>query len=904
MHAPKIVKPPTTLAPQPPGRAGQVQSRPVVGHVVDPLEQAADRAADQAVGSPTATLSPLGGTSSSPGSGAAIATPLRLQRQWSDAPQGPLGGATSTQTTSPSFGWNRGETSVGRIRRIPIETLRLGNQSPDAHPAAEEAANGRAVVLIPDTIDPSRPVEVLLHLHGHNVGYRQRRTAGAHASLRAGSVRDIDTDRIEQQIEASGRPMIGVLPQGTTGSDFGGFDSNAYIADVFRVLSGIGAFGRNPAPRIGRVVLSGHSGAGRPIADMLSQPGQPRLPSSLGEVALFDSINGDAQLAAVRDWVLLRLGQDLATLTGSGITPTQQQAQLQAGLRFRAYYTNSSYAARHVRLNQSIETWFGQHAAHLGGRNSPLFASLRDHYRVIAVGHGEHEVILGRDSRLLEALNALPPAATGGASSAGSTSVGGTSGSTSAGSTLGGTVQPKVEPSGLIDDDGLPLVAQALDSPGRPLDDTARRFLGSRFRQDFSQVRIHTDPAAAESARAMNAQAYTVGRDIVFGRGYYDSASARGQRLLAHELAHVVQQTGVAPASAGTVQRQATSTPETAQPIRADEGGKALSTFRFGPFSIFVPRRVSLGSRKDVVDLKVHIFFAAGGVQGADTNDVFVHGLRGASDQSDWITIGVRGILNGANKISDSEISQCLRSIGINTTPVAIRLTGHSRGCDSVVNTVSQKLISTPIDRIVLLDEAVEHVSMDSKLADGTPDPKRGSVRLNRVQTLVQAGINANVITAYESAHKSANLLTGASAKVAGAHYHDLNPECMAAIGAARLVEDAIALRPDIARDAAAIPKIATQLSALHLPPRGSFTTGPSAAGKVNFDDFCFDPPVPGAPAGARRIKQSIKTIRSDPTLVRFINQHDLARYSTVQDWTPFLAHEFFVAEIAHELTE
>ena len=59
---------------------------------------------------------------------------------------------------------------------------------------------------------------------------------------------------------------------------------------------------------------------------------------------------------------------------------------------------------------------------------------------------------------------------------------------------------------------------------------------------DFSQVRIHTDTRAAESARAVNAAAYTVGRDIVFGEGQYQPHTAHGQRLLAHELTHVAQQ--------------------------------------------------------------------------------------------------------------------------------------------------------------------------------------------------------------------------------------------------------------------------------------------------------------------------------------------------------------------------
>ncbi len=314
---------------------------------------------------------------------------------------------------------------------------------------------------------------------------------------------------------------------------------------------------------------------------------------------------------------------------------------------------------------------------------------------------------------------------------------------------------------------------------------------------------------------------------------------------------------------------------------------------------------MTLGSRKDITNVQVHIFFAAGGVQGADTNDILLHGLRGASNQSEWITIGVPGIGGGANRISDAEITGCLQSIGINTAPRAVRLTGHSRGCDSLVNTVSRRLITTRIDRVVFLDEAVEHVATNATVAGGGPDPRRGEVRLNRVQQLVALGISPGIITAYESTNRSVNLVTGQSAKVAGATYHDLNTEGIAAIGAARLVEDAIALRPAIATAAAAIPRIGTLLRDLHLPPRGTFTTGPSTGSLMNINDFCFEPPTPGAPANApRRLKASITAIRRDPVLVQFINRNNLARYSAVADWTPFLAHEFFVAELGHELTE
>jgi hypothetical protein len=69
-----------------------------------------------------------------------------------------------------------------------------------------------------------------------------------------------------------------------------------------------------------------------------------------------------------------------------------------------------------------------------------------------------------------------------------------------------------------------------------------RHSLESRFGHDFSRVRIHTDPEAAASARALHARAYTVGHDIVFAAGAYRPHSAAGRWLLAHELAHVVQQ--------------------------------------------------------------------------------------------------------------------------------------------------------------------------------------------------------------------------------------------------------------------------------------------------------------------------------------------------------------------------
>jgi hypothetical protein len=101
---------------------------------------------------------------------------------------------------------------------------------------------------------------------------------------------------------------------------------------------------------------------------------------------------------------------------------------------------------------------------------------------------------------------------------------------------------------------GLASQIPCLRGGGQPLPSSVRAFFEPRFGHDFSHVRVHTDGQAAEAARAVNALAYAVGRDIVFGAGQYAPTTGTGRRLLGHELTHVVQQTGGAgtrPGSAG-----------------------------------------------------------------------------------------------------------------------------------------------------------------------------------------------------------------------------------------------------------------------------------------------------------------------------------------------------------------
>jgi Domain of unknown function (DUF4157) len=96
--------------------------------------------------------------------------------------------------------------------------------------------------------------------------------------------------------------------------------------------------------------------------------------------------------------------------------------------------------------------------------------------------------------------------------------------------------------SGAITTDVPASVHRTLTGTGRPLDRALRDDMSHRFGHDFSHVRVHQDAGAQQSAGDVNARAYTVGNNIVFGAGEYAPSTESGRRLVAHELAHVVQQ--------------------------------------------------------------------------------------------------------------------------------------------------------------------------------------------------------------------------------------------------------------------------------------------------------------------------------------------------------------------------
>jgi len=107
------------------------------------------------------------------------------------------------------------------------------------------------------------------------------------------------------------------------------------------------------------------------------------------------------------------------------------------------------------------------------------------------------------------------------------------------------------------------IVHKVLRSPGQPFDPATRSFFEHRFSYDFSRVRIHADATASQSAEAVAAKAYTIGSDIVFRQAEYAPHTFAGRHLLAHELAHVVQQGGV---NAGVLNRKECSSTRSCSP--------------------------------------------------------------------------------------------------------------------------------------------------------------------------------------------------------------------------------------------------------------------------------------------------------------------------------------------------
>lgn len=115
-------------------------------------------------------------------------------------------------------------------------------------------------------------------------------------------------------------------------------------------------------------------------------------------------------------------------------------------------------------------------------------------------------------------------------------------GNSAVGSMLGREPEAEAEPAPATPAERSPVHDVVSSGGGQPLDTDTRTDMESRMGADFSDVRVHTDSAAHESAKDVGAHAYTVGNHVVFQRDSYDPSSSGGRTTLAHELTHVVQQ--------------------------------------------------------------------------------------------------------------------------------------------------------------------------------------------------------------------------------------------------------------------------------------------------------------------------------------------------------------------------
>ncbi|WP_410097177.1 DUF4157 domain-containing protein [Streptomyces sp. Isolate_219] len=229
-------------------------------------------------------------------------------------------------------------------------------------------------------------------------------------------------------------------------------------------------------------------------------------------------------------------------------------------------------------------------------------------------------------------------------------------------------------------------VQEVLRAPGRPLDEPVRTDMETRLGADFSDVRVHTDASAHESAESVDAHAYTSGSHIVFQRGRYNTSSAAGRHMLAHELTHVIQQrngpvTGTDrgdgtkvsdPSDRFEKEAEATASrvlsagvQRTADPARtldhgtADGRGPVQRTFKLGP-------KKTARSAEDVLPLEA--LKEKGKTRHARWDDTFWTKVRDeiiamASDEQDFGQLSYEALLDGAAKRVHGEAASHLAPV-------------------------------------------------------------------------------------------------------------------------------------------------------------------------------------------------------------------------------------------------
>ena len=349
-------------------------------------------------------------------------------------PPPPTAGWKGVKSGSPNVGVTT--TPGTKIKRVPVKGIKEG------------LGFGNALVLIPQWLPQMSTVEVLLHLHGHQLaGY----------DLGYESAYDESLYRIEHaldQFAANQRPIIGVLVQGSPTSEFGkggtkDVNVGAYIQQAIAAVPP-DQWPNKTAPQAGGVILSGHSGAGAGFTNILGTEKMPHStkgkPGELEGLLSFDTINAmgekvsgitaGRQYKALRNFVIARLDADLRMLnderskatgkTEAQIQTLQEQKLVREGFRFRAFYTgtphfkqppkprrgappapaptgppsleptsDSNYADRYFMLARELDAWFASNEQALGGQASKAYKALRANYTIEAAGTSHMKMLGG-----------------------------------------------------------------------------------------------------------------------------------------------------------------------------------------------------------------------------------------------------------------------------------------------------------------------------------------------------------------------------------------------------------------------------------------------------------------------------------------------------------------------------
>jgi len=252
------------------------------------------------------------------------------------------------------------------------------------------------------------------------------------------------------------------------------------------------------------------------------------------------------------------------------------------------------------------------------------------------------------------------------------------------------------------------IIEAGLRSPGQPLDPATRTFMEPRFGYDFSQVRIHTDARAAESARAVNAMAYTFGQDVVFGPGRYSPETSSGAKLLAHELTHTIQQAGEKRGRAGLQRKLAVGASNDPQEQEADRVAKRVMAGSVHALAGRASERI----QRDAGSVARNTGVAPPSVEHAlaSTGDSLPADLRADMEQRfgyDFSRVRVH---------TDSVAGRSARDVNANAYTV---------GCDIVFG--ARRYQPTQSDGRELLAHELTHVVQQSKGCNGRPDAEKST---------------------------------------------------------------------------------------------------------------------------------------------------------------------------------